>query len=114
MNEALKIQERLKEIATELSALSDAEEGLTEEQQAQLVSLEKESDELTVKLSEIREDESRAAIKAKAEALRNFAKDGKRLTTSGATGPRLGRQRLAVEDDPKRGFKCLAHFAERV
>jgi HK97 family phage major capsid protein len=113
MSEALKCQERLKEIATELSALTDAEGGLTEEQNTFVAQLEKEADELTVKLGAIREDESRNALREKAESYKAFAKGGTRLTSAAPPG-RIGRIKLAIEDDPNRGFKTLAHFAARV
>lgn len=113
MNEVVKIQERLKEIATELSAFSDAEDGLTEEQTAALTALEKEADELTVQLDELRKQAERDALKAKADSIRATVK-GTRTTSPGVPGPRFGRQRLAIEDDPTRGFKTLAHFANRV
>lgn len=114
MNEALKIQERLKEIAAELSALTEVEDALTEEQEAQCAALEQEADQLTTELSTIREDEAKAALKVKADQIRQFAKSGTRVTTPSTPGTRIGRTRLAVEDDPKRGFKSLAHFAARV
>lgn len=114
MNEALKIQERLKEIATELSALTDSDDGLTEEQNNFVASLEREADELTTQLAQLREDEARNALRQKAESIRNFAKGGSRVTSSGTPGPRITRQKLAIEDDPQRGFKSFAHFAARV
>jgi HK97 family phage major capsid protein len=113
MNEALKIQERLKDIAAEMGALADAE-AMTEEQEAQYLALEQEADSLTAELAELRAQDAREARKAKAEEIRKYAKDASRQTTAGQPGVRIGRQRLAVEDDPKRGFKSLAHFAARV
>ncbi len=114
MTEALKAQERLKEIATELSALSGSEDELTTEQVAFSEALQKEGDELSVKLDEIRKAESRQELSDKAESLRNFAKGGAKVTSSNQLGRGIGRVKLAIEDDPKRGFKNLAHFATRV
>lgn len=116
MNEALKIQERLKEIAAEMGQLADLE-AMTDEQEAQYLALETEADNLTVELGELRAAETREARRAKAEEIRANAKAATRQTTSGAPGMtvgRIGRSRLAVEEDPKRGFKSFGHFALRV
>lgn len=114
MNEAVKIQERLKEIATELSALSGSEDELTEEQVALCATLNQEADELSVKLDELRKEAARSELAARAESIRDFAKGASRKTSAGTPGVRLGRQKLAIEEDPHRGFKSLAHFAARV
>lgn len=107
------IQERLKEIATDMAAIADLEE-LTEEQQSQYDALEKEADDLTVELDQLRADAERQSRREKAEAIRANAKASSRVTQPARTGHTFGRQRLAVEDDPKRGFKSLAEFASRV
>lgn len=112
MNEALKIQERLKEIAAEMSAMADAEE-LTAEQEAAYEAFEKEADDLTTELNDLRAEEAKANRRAKADEIRQFAKAGSRQTTPGTPGARIGRVKHAIEDDPKRGFKTFAHFATR-
>lgn len=114
MSEALKIQERLKEIATELGAFTDIDEQLTEEQEQLCQALQDEADTLTVELNDLRAAEQKAGLQAKADEIRNFAKAGTRITGPTKPGTRFGRQRLAVEDDPKRGFKSFADFALRV
>lgn len=114
MNEALKIQERLKDIATELGAYTDAEEALTEEQVNHCEALQVEANELTVQLSELRQKQQKADLQAKADEIRGFAKNGTRVTAPTQPGTRIGRTRDSVLDDPKRGFKSLAHFAARV
>lgn len=113
-SEALQIQERLKEIAAELAQLTEGDEDFTDEQQARIQELETEADQLTTELADLRAEAEKLAIREKAEQIRTFAKSGTRLTKPNATGPRIGRMRLAVEDDPKRGFKHLAHFVTRV
>lgn len=113
MNEQLRIQERLKEIATELSALADAENP-TEDQDNLFESLSKEADQLTIQLNDMRAASERDERRQRANEIRSFATSGTRLTQPNRTGHVIGRQRLAVEDDPNRGFKSLAHFATRV
>lgn len=113
MNRALQIQERLKEIATEMAALADVE-AMTEEQETAYEAFEKEADDLTGELNELRAEEAKNARRAKADEIRQFAKAGTRQTSANATGTRIGRAKLSVEDDPKRGFKTFAHFASRV
>lgn len=115
MNEKLKIQERLKEIAAEMAAMLESEEPLTEEQEGVYTALETEADTLTTELSSIQEEEVRSERKAKADEIRAFARTSHRVTSPNQIGgSRITRQRLAVEDDPKRGFKNFAHFATRV
>lgn len=114
MNDAVKIQERLKEIAAELDQLAEVEGEWTAEQEAQAEALQTEEAQLTASLDAIRKDEQKAALRTKADEIRSFAKGASRMTTSGQPGVRIGRIKLAVEDDPKRGFKTLAHFAARV
>lgn len=114
MNEAVKIQERLKEIASALDAFANQDEELNAEQEAQIEALETEEASLTAELDRLRKEAVKESLKAKADDIRSFAKGTGRQTTAGTPGPRIGRVRLAVEDDPKRGFKTLAHFASRV
>jgi HK97 family phage major capsid protein len=113
MNEALKIQERLKEIAAELGLLAEQEGDLTEEQEAQSEALLNEEASLTSQLETLRKEQAKLDLRAKADEIRSYAKGATRQTTAGTPG-RIGRIKLAVEDDPKRGFKTLAHFAARV
>lgn len=114
MNRKVQIQERLKEISAELGAFADAEEGLTEEQAKTVEALTKEADELTVELETLRAEEHRNELKAKADEIRNYAKTGTRITGANRVTPHIGRQKLAIEDDPRRGFKSFAHFAATV
>jgi HK97 family phage major capsid protein len=111
MNEALKLQERLKEIAAELSAFADQDGEWTDEQVAAIDALETEQAQVTAELESIRKDAQKQELRAKADEIRAFAKGSGRQTTSGVPGVRIGRVRPAVEDDPKKGFKTLAHFA---
>lgn len=113
MTETLKIQERLKEIAAELAALNEGDETLTDEQEAKCEALEAEADGLTADLDTLRADESKAERRRKAEEIRNYAKSSSRQTAANPT-TRIGRIKNNIEDDPKRGFKSLAHFAARV
>lgn len=112
MNDKLQIQERLKEIAAEMAAMLESEEPLTEQQEAAYEALETEADSLTAELAELRASEERENKRKKAEEIRSFAKAGTRVTTPNATS-RIGRVRAAIEDDPKRGFRSLGHFAAR-
>ena len=112
MNEALQAQERLKEIAAELSNLAEQDGDWTPEQVAQIEALETEQAQLTAELDTLRKDARKQEIKVLADEIRGSIK-GNRVTSPGAIGPRITRQRLAIEDDPKRGFKNLAHFALR-
>jgi HK97 family phage major capsid protein len=107
------IQERLKEIASEMAAMLEGEDGLTEEQEALYAQLETEADELTVELADIRAEAVKAERRQKADDIRANAKQSNRQTGANRTGSRIGRVRAAAEDDPKRGFKSLGHFAAR-
>jgi HK97 family phage major capsid protein len=112
VDEKVKLQERLKEVSAEMSALLEQDEPLTEEQEAQLKALEDEGDQLTAELAELREGEAKATLREKAESLRAFAKQSNRQTGANRPGPRI-RVKAGAEDDPKRGFKSLGHFAAR-
>lgn len=114
MNEALKIQERLKEIAGELEAIANQDDDLTADQEAQLEALEVEESQLTAELDRLRKEATKSELKARADEIRGFAKGAGRHTAPTTPGAKIGRMRLAVEDDPRRGFKSLAHFAARV
>jgi HK97 family phage major capsid protein len=109
MNETLKIQERLKEVAADLLALAEQQEPWTAEQEATIEALESEQAQLTTRLDELRKDQKKADLKAQADGILNYAKGSGRLTSAGAPGIR--NIRLAVADDPKRGFKSFGHFA---
>lgn len=113
MNEALKIQERLKDIATEMAALAELETA-TADQEAQYEALEAEADSLTAELETLRAEERAKERKQKAEEIRNYARAGTRVTAPNSTTPRIGRVRESVADDPKRGFKSFADFATRL
>lgn len=113
MNEALKIQERLKEIAAELEQFASQEEDLTAEQEAAVEELQTEEAQLTNDLERIRKDQVRQELKAKADEIRAYARGNGRQTAPSTPGVKIGRIRQAVEDDPKRGFRTLADFALR-
>jgi HK97 family phage major capsid protein len=113
VTEKLQKQERLKDIATELAALVAGDEALTDEQSEKCRALEEEADTLTVELATLRAEDEKTALKAKAEEIRKNARESNRVTTSGQPG-KIGRIRDNVQDDPRRGFKTLAHFASRV
>lgn len=114
MTRKLEIQEKLKELASEMGALADAAE-LTDEQAAQYEAFESEADDLTLELQEIEVAEKAEARKAKAEQVREFAKKSSRVTSPNRlSGDGIGRVRPAIADDPSRGFKNFAHFAMRV
>jgi HK97 family phage major capsid protein len=113
VNRQVQIQERLKEISAEMAAMLEAEEGLTEEQETLYAQLETEADDLTTELAEIRAEAVNAERRQKADEIRAFAKQGTRLTGANKTGPRIGRVKANSDDDPKRGFKTLGHFALR-
>lgn len=114
MNEALKIQERLKEIAAELEVLADQDGDLNAEQEAALDSLQVEEAQLTTELDRLRKDADKESLKAKAAEIRQFAKGASRQTAASNPTVRIGRIKNCIEDDPKRGFRSLAHFATRV
>lgn len=114
MNRQVQIQERLKELASEMEAMLEAEEGLTEEQEQSYAAMEAEADELTTELAELREEAAKEERRTKAESIREFARSSTRVTGPNKTGPRIGRVRPAIEDDPKKGFKNFADFAARV
>lgn len=113
MNEAVKIQERLKEIAAELSTFADQEAEWTEEQVAAIEALQNEEAQLTVELESVRKNAQKEELRAQAQSIRDNVRGHGRTTTSGTPGVRIGRIRAAVEDDPRKGFKTLAHFAMR-
>lgn len=111
----LQMTERLKEIAGQMEEMNNIESAWTEEQEQAYAALEEESNVLTQELAAVREDEARQERRQRAEEIRQFARQSNRVTTPNATsGHKFGRQRLAIEDDPKRGFKSFAHFAARV
>lgn len=114
MNEAVQIQERLKEIAAEFSTLADQDGELTAEQEAAIEALTDEEAKLTAQLETLRKDAAKQELRKKSEDIKAFAKGAGRVTSAGVPGVRIGRQRMAIEDDPNRGFKSLAHFAARV
>lgn len=114
MNEALKIQERLKEIAAELAQIADQDGEMTDEQEVACQALLDEEAQLTASLETLRKDQQKAELRAKADEIRSYAKGASRQTSAGTPGIKIGRIRSAIEDDPKRGFKSLAHFASRV
>lgn len=108
------VQNRLKQIAEDLKALATLDE-LSEEQEGEVAALEIEGEELEVELSGILSDEKRRSINARAAQLETSSKASQRLTTSTApTQTRITRQRLAIEDDPNRGFKSMAEYFQRV
>jgi HK97 family phage major capsid protein len=112
MTRALEVQERLKELAAEMGALADAET-LTEDQSAQYDAFEKEADDLTVELSELKAADEREVRRKKADSVRDFAKSSSRVTTPNQVGGSI-RVRPVIADDPKRGFKCFADFVTRL
>lgn len=119
MSEKVRIQERLKEISAEMQEILSAQEdpSLSQEQLEQYeetyTALEKEADELTVELDELRAEEVKKERQEKADAIRAHAKQSTRVTSANRTGARIGRVKANAEDDPKRGFKTLGHFALR-
>ena len=113
MSEKVTIQERLKEISDEIRALTDKDEPLTDEEVVKCDALSTESDQLTAQLDAMRQDETKEELRKKADDIRNYAKASGRVTSPNAT-TKIGKVKLAIEDDPKRGFKSLAHFACRV
>lgn len=113
MQRAVQIQERLKEIAADLEAVATQESELTAEQEADVEALSVEEASLTAELESLRKDAAKQELKAQAQSIRDFAKGPGRMTSPGTPGVRIGNPRLAVAEDPKRGFKTLGHFAER-
>lgn len=113
MSEKSKIQEQLKDIATDMATLLELDE-LTDEQETQFKSLEAASDRLTIELDNLRKEDERVQRREKAAAILDNARASSRVTAPSSTGTRIGKVRLAIEDDPKRGFKSMAHFASRV
>lgn len=114
MNRQLEIQERLKEISAEMQALLECEDdSLTEKNEEIYAALEVEADGLTTELNELRTEAVKAERRAKADDIRAFAKQSNRLTGANKPGVRVGRVKANIEDDPKRGFKSLGHFALR-
>lgn len=108
------VQGRLKQIAEELKALAQLDE-LTEEQESESELLQTEGEELEVELAAILSEEKRRAINARANELETSSKASQRLTSPTKPSPtRITRQRLAIEDDPNRGFKSIADFFQRV
>src|SRR5687768_14433525 len=97
-----------------MQAMLEGEAGLTDEQEALYAQLETEADELTAELAELRDEASKAERRQKAEEIRAFAKSSTRVTGPNKPGPRVGRVKAGIEDDPKKGFKSFAHFAARV
>lgn len=114
MTRKQEVHERLTELAAEMQAIADCESP-TDEQAAQYDAFEKEADELTVEFEALEANEEREARRAKADAVRAFAKKSSRVTTPNRMGgDGIGRVRPAVADDPKRGFKCMADYFARV
>lgn len=113
MTDKQKIQHRLKELATEMAAMLEGDAVLTDEQEATYQAMDDESNELTVKLAEIQRQEEVASRREKANTLLAAATQSTRVTGPNRTAG-IGRIKLAIEDDPKRGFKSLAHFAAQV
>ena len=114
MDRKKEIQSRLKQIAEDLKALAVVD-NLTDEQEGEIAQLEAEGEELEIELSNILSEEKRRAINARAAQLETSSKASQRLTTSSApTATRITRQRLAIEDDPNRGFKSFAEYFPRV
>jgi len=111
---ASQIKVRLKEIATQLTELTDGEGVLNDEQEAMCVALEKEAESLTSDLSVLELQESKANRQRRAQELLATATASNRVTTPNRTGTNITRQRLSIEDDPNRGFKSFAHFANEV
>lgn len=112
VDEILKLQERLKEIANQMQTISDAEEP-TEEQLTEYEALEVEADQLTASLAELREEEAKQNRRQRAQEIRDYARSSPRQTRPG-TPPRIGRVRAGVENDPRKGFQSFGHFAARV
>lgn len=119
MDEKVRIQERLKEIATEMASIIEQDdENITEEQEQAneeaYSKLEEEADLLTAEFDALQTQEEKEQRRQKAEDIRTFAKQSTRHTTPNKPGPRVGRMKVNIEDDPKRGFRNFAHFATRV
>jgi HK97 family phage major capsid protein len=107
----VEIQERIKQIAFDMKALLGEESyEMTEEEENQYLSLEKEGETLEVELEEIRQAEVVSSRRQRADSLMANATQSTRKTTPNQTG-RIGRVKLSIEDDPNRGFKNFAHFA---
>lgn len=114
MSEASKIKNRLKEIATQLADLNEGEGVLTDEQEQTCLALEAEADKLTEDLAVVQVQDQKIARQQKAASLLEAATASTRVTTPNRTGLHIGRQRLAIEDDPKRGFRSFAEYAAEV
>lgn len=114
MSQASQIKTRLKDVATQLAELNEGEGVLTDDQEILCAALEKEADELTADLAVVEEQDKKASRQQKAASLLETATASTRVTSPNRTGLQIGRQRLAIEDDPKRGFKSFAHFATQV
>lgn len=108
MNRKQEINERLKELATALDEFALVEEP-TEEQFANAELVEKEVDDLRAEKSSIEAAERKSLVREKAQGARDTAKASTRLTSPDS----IRNIRPAVADDPKKGFKSLAHFATR-
>lgn len=113
MERKKEIQARLKAIADDLKVLALADE-LTEEQENEFTALEEEGADLEAELTTILSDEKRKSITARANELETSSKASQRMTTPNRASTRITRQRMAIEDDPNRGFKSLAHYAQHI
>ncbi len=118
MSEKLRIAERLKEISAEIVNNNNIpDEQRNQDHDDQFDALEAEALELRTALAVAEKAEVKQQRQQLADDLAAQAAAGRsshRTTTPNATGTRIGRIKLAIEDDPKRGFTSLAHFAARV
>lgn len=113
MSEISKIQEQIKDIVEEMKLIDEMEEP-TEESDERYKVLSSEAAKLTEELNDLRAENEKQERKKEREELLQIATVSSRTTSPNSTGTRIGRMKLAIEDDPKRGFKSLAHFAQRV
>ena len=95
-----------------MEALTSVDGDLTEEQEQQYLALEAESERLTEELNSLRVADEREARRQRAADIRANATASSRVTTP--SSPRIGAIRDSIADDPKRGFKTFAHFAQEV
>lgn len=109
MSRKTEINERLKELATVLDEYVELESP-TADQDAALEAAEQEIEQLETEKAALEADEKKALVRERAQAARETAKAATRVTSPGG----IGRIRPAVADDPKKGFKTLAHFATKV
>lgn len=118
MERKKEIQERLKVIANELKTLAEPNEELTEEQQLsiddQVATLEDEGADLEQELATLISEEKRRSVLNRAAELETSAKVSSRVTSPNRLPTKITRQRLAIEDDPNRGFRSIAEFVQRI